>query len=270
MLRRVMMAGSGWSPLALSPSFLLDDESRIIADDGFVTSWGDRSGNGAGFSATSSARPALVASGLNGRRIVSFDGSDDRLLSSAASAMSWTRASFCSWGCFVVKKRTADATGVSRILVRSNGGGSGGVERLALRLGNSGIANRPQVGTRRLDTDTYATMAAADPIGTAWRIIFMQMDWASGSGVIRIDGAQAAFNGSLTTAGATSDTNPSQPIAIGGHPNASGSFIDADVACVIAGRSSGALASIDIEQMEGWCARKWGLSGSLPVGHPYK
>ena len=50
--------------------------------------------------------------------------------------------------------------------------------------------------------------------------------------------------------------------------NTQGEPSDCDIAEVILYNS--VLTTLQVQQIEGYLAWKWGLQGNLPVGHPYK
>lgn len=274
MLRRLMLSLSAeWSPanMAQPPKIWLDDASPVTLVGGAVSVWSDRSGNGNDFTqASTSERPVPVAGELAGRQVVRFDGTNDRLLGSAASTLAITRNVGSAWCLGVVRKRGVDSTGSSKILFRADTGAVGGTERWGMRLSNTSRANLPEMGVRRLDADTYATLAGGIQVGTTWHIALFTIDWQNRIGRIAIDGTQVALNATLTTAGSTSDTSSAQPIAICGHPTATGNFLDADVAAMLVGSGAALPSTSDLQKLEGWAAWRYGLVGLLPAGHPYK
>jgi len=95
---------SGFSPLSLSPALWLDasDASTLydatsggslVAADGAVARWEDKSGNSRhATQATSGNRPLRKTSIANGRAVLLFDGSNDYLSTVAfAGSQTWTR-----------------------------------------------------------------------------------------------------------------------------------------------------------------------------------
>jgi hypothetical protein len=77
---------SGFSPLDLSPALWLDaaDTSTITASGGSVSQWNDKSGNGRNVTqATGLNQPTTGSATQNGLNVLSFDGSNDSLVSAA-------------------------------------------------------------------------------------------------------------------------------------------------------------------------------------------
>ena len=78
------LPSAAWTPAELGASLALwldaDDASTITLNGGNVSQWSDKSGNARhATQASASAQPAYVAAGLNGKPIVSFDGTSDFL-----------------------------------------------------------------------------------------------------------------------------------------------------------------------------------------------
>lgn len=277
-LLRMMMADveTGWSPAAIAgspPRIWLDDKAQFTMVGAAVSNWIDRSGSGYQFiQGSSGQRPTRLASELAGRDVVRFDGTDDRLTNSTGAG-AVMRNVMAGWCFAVVRKRNVDASAAHRILFRTDTGVSGGTERFTMRLGSTNVAGRanvPELGIRRLDTDTFASLAGPSAIGTAWHLVLMSQDYAGRVGRIAIDGTQVAINNTLTTAGATSDTSSLAAVAIGGHPTVGSNYGDFDVAALLVGAGSAIPAAADFQRLEGWAAWRWGLVALLPAGHPYK
>lgn len=80
-----------WSPAQLSPILWTDasDGSTITLNGSTVSQWADKSGNGRNLvQATAAQQPAYNATTFNGRPGITFDGTDDILLSSALMGIS--------------------------------------------------------------------------------------------------------------------------------------------------------------------------------------
>ena len=78
-----------FSPLALQPRLWLDasDLTTITESGGAVSEWRDKSGNGYAFTqATSTAQPTTGTTTQNGLNVISFDGVDDFMVSTAAAS----------------------------------------------------------------------------------------------------------------------------------------------------------------------------------------
>ena len=82
--RMVVLGRKLWTPAALDSSLALwldaDDFSTITLNGSTVSQWSDKSGNGRHASQVNPQnQPTYTASGLNGKSVLTFDGSDDWL-----------------------------------------------------------------------------------------------------------------------------------------------------------------------------------------------
>lgn len=80
---------SPWTPLALQPKLWLDasDLTTFTSSSGLVSEWRDKSGNNYAFTqATSTSQPSIGTTTLNGLNVMSYDGVDDYLVSTAAAS----------------------------------------------------------------------------------------------------------------------------------------------------------------------------------------
>jgi len=87
---------------------------------GYVSQWSDLSGTNNAVQAVSTNQPLWIATALNGKPVVMFDGTNDYL---QASAPTWGSNDY---SCFLVWKKNADATGGHEIFNRATGLDSGG------------------------------------------------------------------------------------------------------------------------------------------------
>lgn len=79
-----------FSPLDLTPQLWLDadDASTITSSSGNVSQWDDKSGNGYHVTqATGTAQPKTGTVTRNGRNVLDFDGTDDRLFRETDTAL---------------------------------------------------------------------------------------------------------------------------------------------------------------------------------------
>lgn len=209
MMRRLMLAGGGaiWTPASLStpPSFWVNDDSAVTdAGAGACSQWNDISGNGYHLTqSTAAARPLIVASGLNGRRTIRSDGSDDRMSNVSAGFLDMYRARGVAWIYCVFKKNATGSTGI-RTLWNPSTPTAGNV-RFALCTSAVGT-DTPQVRVRRQDADAAAGLNASGSIGTEWNQWLVIMDWSTGDCFLYKNNSLDASNLSLTTSGNTDNT----------------------------------------------------------------
>ncbi|MFM6201253.1 MAG: hypothetical protein ACKPE1_19315, partial [Dolichospermum sp.] len=77
--RLVVLGKKLWLPAQMSTALWLDaaDSSTIILNGATVSQWRDKSGNGRHISqGTAANQPTYTANGLNGKPVLTFDGSD--------------------------------------------------------------------------------------------------------------------------------------------------------------------------------------------------
>ena len=74
------------------------------------------------------------------------------------------------------------------------------------------------------------------------------------------------YNGTSSYSGSSSFNGPLPGLTV--NPGGGGEPSDCDIAEVILYNS--VLTTLQVQQLEGYLAWKWGLQGNLPAGHPYK
>jgi hypothetical protein len=268
-LGRARVSGT-WTPahLAVPPKLWLDDASTVTdAGSGACSQWNDRSSNAWHFTqGTGANRPLIVTGGLNGRRTIRFDGTNDTMINTSSGALDIMRNTGAGWA-FVVYKCLAASVNTNFLFHVPNGLSSGNA-RFSLAAGTAGTPNRSIMNVRRLDADSGVNLNGSTDFGTAWTMALLLMDWANGDGFVYENGALANSNTSLTSTGSTSNTASLTAIALGAS-GASTNHADSEVASIIVG--AGSLPSSDeIDRLFGRAAHRYGLAANLPNGHPFK
>lgn len=113
-----------WSPLTLQPRLWLDasDLTTITESGGAVSEWRDKSSNGYAFTqATSTAQPTTGSTTQNGLNVLSFDGGDSLVATSAASTWKFLHDGTQYLVGLVARRDTA---GVNGTVVGTFAGGS--------------------------------------------------------------------------------------------------------------------------------------------------
>lgn len=201
-----------------------------VANGGSVARWQDKSGNGRHFiQSTASLRPTLTASARNGLSVVTFDATDDYMVSAASHNIpqpaTWifvykTPANVASFWSLV-------DSGTDRIHVYSASGSD-------LRMFTAG-------GSIILEPDSLAA--------NSWRVGTYHFNGASSQG--RRDGARSATGtvGSVAVNGA---------IYLGSN-NGGGAVLRSQIAEAIL--LTGVTSFADIARIEKYLAAKWGVTG---------
>lgn len=258
-----------WTPenLGTLPKIWLDWDSSVTDASGFASAWSNKGSLGGAFTQpTAGYRPEILTSALNGNRVLRFDGEDDWLGDDSLVARNIFRNVRHGWALVVYKKRFEDSIAVNRHILSSLTGSS--TARFYIRAGSTSAGkNKLQLVVRRLDADPAPNLAAADE-NLNWQISVAVMRWDTGSGYLYSNGRLVAQDDALTSAGATSDTTPSQHIRLA--TSGSGSECgDIDMgAAIIHGGDD--LIDEDRQRLEGWFAHALGMQVSLDESHPFR
>lgn len=255
-----------WTPAELGVGQWLNDTSAVTdAGSGACSQWNDISGNAWHFSqGTSGKRPLIVPSGLNGRRIITFDGGD---IMNASGAVGLFRDVAAGYLFGLYRLGVTDVSPTQRGFYWFSRNGST-TSRLVLGASNSvATANTPYFGGRRLDSDSFAGPESATPRSMQWVMALGVCNYSTRVIDLYINGElDSSVTGAWSSGGNTSNTN-SNGVSLGGILSEA-SFFPGSIAEVFAG--VGTLAPDDIDRVFGYAAHRWNLTGSLPSDHPYK
>ena len=236
-----------WTPAEIDIAIWLDadDASTITLATG-VSEWRDKSGNGRhAVQATGSLQPALTAGGLNGKDVITWDGTGKFLTGAYSRTLG-------AQSVFAVFKYTGTEV-AARIFTQSNAGTdwqiAGGYIPI-LRNGTTAAICSHAAGTM------YSSVAAA--LDTP--MVFGAVHTGTTSSNRKDGGAEATSTFTISAA----ITRYLLGIATEGYGGALTGLI-AEVVVID--------AAVDTEtrqRIEGYLAWKWGLVASLPADHPYK
>ncbi|MBT8038211.1 MAG: InlB B-repeat-containing protein, partial [Verrucomicrobiae bacterium] len=236
-----------WTPAETTTALWLDadDASTFTLNGGNVEEWRDKSGNSrhAGQAATNS-QPANTASGLDGKHVVTFDGSSDYLnFGTGLDFMSGA-----SHSAFIV---LADVTNYTDIYGAASGGS--GANSLHVGFSNSSSYRMNYWGHDYGPSVTGNFVASGSILNYVWDVGSPKQIFANGS--LEGSGHNANAPGTMSGGGRISN--------VVGHGYLGGKI--AEIVIV-----SGSVSQADRECLEGYLAHKWGMEGNLPGGHPYK
>ena len=239
-------------PLALNPVLWLDasDATTISATNNLISEWRDKSGLNRHASNTQAAtQPAYALNSLNGLNTITLSLDE---MSIPNMLLTGT-----GWDVFAVASMVAGAESNARLISMRQQGTSADFNN-----GGSWIPIlRASTNISIMSMQISSTPTVPITLGAVY---IMQASLTNTSLNLYFDGVLRA-----TKAGASS-LNTTEGMRIGR------SFNNVDN---IPERWSGTLAEIvitpqlstaDRQQMEGYLANKWGLTASLPAGHPYK
>ena len=260
---------------AADSSTLFDATSggSAVAADGGVARFEDKSGNGRHYTQSTSGDRPLRKTGIqNGRDILRFDGTSDRM--SVASSTAMFNFLHFSQGAIFFAGRVGNSSNPNALLpIMGNGGGFS-----ANRIGTSVLLDdRASVPANdRFGLSAYNNNVTAASIGTDNTLTpntFQQFstihDIANGTTSAKLTLYVNGINTSSTVTSSTAGTssNASNDWFVGDY--ATGSFFLAgDVGEIIILNS---LPSTDTRQkIEGYLAHQWGTTSLLDASHPYK
>lgn len=263
-----------WTPLnmAVVPQLYLDAQDSVVTDVSgacsAISNLGAMGSSGDFLQATAARRPAINASGVNGKRVLQFDGVDDVLTGNTTQQLGLMRNASAGWSFEVVKKRTQDVSGAAGRIVFDCRNGTTNVRFGTLAHSPSaGAQNKPTLQIMRLDGGAASALSAAAASGVEYEMRLLHVNYATGVGVIYTGGVISSNNPTLSSTGNTSDTPSFAPISVGAY-NTGVAAADIDLASIVVGRT--ALAATEIDKLFGWAAHKYGLAANLPTDHPYK
>lgn len=241
----VYLVGDVWSPLALAPQLWLDadDAATVTLNGSTVSSWQDKSGfNRHATQPTPTSQPTATAAGLNGKRVVTFDGASDVL------NVDLDFLAGVSHSTFIVTKPTA----YNNIYGAANG--SAGAN--SLHVGFASAAN-------------YRMNYWGNDFGPGLSVNFHTgsgniLNYVWTSGATKQIYANGSSEGSTTGAGVIGTMSGGGRI---GSTTGQG-FYGGMIAEFIS--VTGAVSLANRQSLEGYLAHKWGLAGWLPAAHPYK
>jgi hypothetical protein len=271
-----------WTPSQISTALWLDaadsttlydatSGGSLVAADGTVARWEDKSGNARHVTqATSLSRPLRKTAYEGGRDSILFDGSNDAL-SLAANLSIGTHT------VFVVARNTATITSATAFQCLLSGGsythpstttsewlfcaGSVTGNLTNERLSNIVVANDTFGGEIWGYGKTNADISTA---------IIAASSYSSGGTFVGKMNGSADYT-SVSSRGAFSSTNVRYPTLLRGvgnrFSNTSGHWSGTISEVVVV---TSILSSGDIEKVEGYLAHKWSMTANLPGGHPYK
>ena len=269
-----------WTPDSLADLrawYDASDTSTVTESSNLITAWNDKSGGGYHLSASGGARPTYTSGGLDGKHVVTFNGTSNEIKASTASHWAFLNQSGGAEIVAVWKAgTTSDPEAIMPLLTTSRGsvvnegylvahdsrasfprddvvvsavrnatsGGSGTNFYLAVSSDNFHAANTPTIIGASLD---LGNATATDKIRH------------------RVNGGTSQGNNASTRN--TSTANPIDPLRLG-YFNGSIGWLDGYIAELVICNAK--LSDADRERVEGYLAHKWGLAGDLPIGHPYR
>lgn len=227
------------------------DADQISAADldvnGNVETWQNLGTGGDATNTITNNRPTPTANGLNGRQVLTFDGSNDRL--------SWSASSYADASLFVVSSQTVGASGSARNMrVISAGANAGQTGYIRNQVNNNNAASQLDfavggftTGTNRI-LYTWQTSGYGAGNGPSYGPTVLACLWSSAGMILRQNGVQ---RGTATTPGSL------QPSFIGADA-ANGNLMTGYVAEILI--YTPRISATQVEFVERYLGAKWGIT----------
>lgn len=252
-----------WQPLEALPQAVFDmsQPGTVTVVAGAVSAMTDTTGRYTVTQGTSTNRPAYAATGLNGLPIATGD-STDRLVSTSNTGL---LNNVSGYSLYLVGRATSNSVNVSRrILYVSTPTATS--PRVAILTSTAGTGISTQ--TRRLDADANATVTSSltsnfsEHRTTAFRAELLT---TSNNLTIRENGTQTGIGSRTGSGSSSSATNPNTLTLLGDSGTSAANYAFGVMA--IYGEAHPLWLQ---DKLEGVNARRWGLTGSLAIGHPFR
>jgi hypothetical protein len=250
-----------WTPSLISTALWLDaaDASTVTTVSGAVSQWNDRSGNGRNaVQVSSDSRPAYTANVLNGKSVLTLDGTDDFMTVAHAAALN---AQISPSTVAVVYKKSAGF----RVMQKKDGTGATGdgwfFDDQTLLSVAGGFATN------------YATNQNAWQIDVGtWNGSTIK-HWRNGSKLVATSVGSSEPASSVVNSEVDPGPTPASntdAVYIGRRLNPSGTsgIMTGQIAGILICNT--ALSDDDRKKLEGYYAHLFGLTANLPSDHPFK
>ena len=207
------------------------DASTITHSSNAVSQWNDKSGNSNhATQGTAANQPTLTASGLNGKSVISFDGTSDHITSTGLNITQ-------SYSIFLVAKTNNNSTGRDYLF----DGITNNSERSLIALDNGGKI-------QMWAWNTWANSNFNTPSG-----YFVL------SAVFNTSSSSLSLNGTRATGLSIGTSSLTNGIRIGCNSVVSADYLDGAIAEFLILDETSSLDTQNI--VEGYLAHKWGLAG---------
>jgi hypothetical protein len=235
--------GNTWSPILSSPAVWFDAQASesVIIESSKVATWNDISGNNKGaFQGSSSLRPTLNSTGINGNPAINFDGTTHLIHPPAISnPQELSVAMVCSGGNSGIA--WAHRTSTTELIQVYQ-------ERAQFRSSANVLQDQSVAIANTFPNITFFQLSVSN--SSHYMAVGGEVDWTNTTNF-----AGQTFSASSNYIGATNNG----PLIIVHYTGVIGeiivftSFIDTTTR----------------QKIEGYLAHKWDLLSRLPLGHPY-
>lgn len=252
-----------WTPASLAlPIWSISDDPGNTVVSGSVNTIINKGSAG---NATANTAGRNNQATLNGRAVLTGDATFDGYYTYGSSMTQWKNKGFI-YLFAVSAMRVAEVAASTKTLVSISRPTSNGTMAEIAR--NPTTPNSFRAGGRRITTDTFASTSNSVDYGTSWKICVAELDYTNGDIFLYLDGTLVSSNTTDLTSGSTANTDSIAGVTIGALNN--GTNLNENYHLAEWGCGNAILAAADRQRLEGYLAHRWGLTGNLPGGHPYK
>jgi len=238
-----------WTPAEISSELWLDadDDSTITVSNGAVSKWNDKSGMDHDMvQDDASFKPTLKMTGLNGLKVVNFDGYTQQM----ETELGATWLNNTEFTVFAVTDSYSYFS-YNRFMMSTDNPGNGDF----------------QIGRGT----SLTTWAFESSVESSWEYTSSPtLEALLSVTQVKNPGSQLWMNGEdfgQNTDPVASITDITQPLRLGGYDLDWWTY-DGDIAEIVI--VTGTISTETRQKMEGYLAWKWGLVANLPADHPYK
>ncbi len=261
---------ASWTPALITTQLWLDaNDSGTITIGTGVSQWDDKSGNSRHVTqATGANQPAYNSVQLNGKAVLSFDGTDDCLR--RTTGLSGLLQNIGAASIYVVYRQTSAPTAGGSDVIHCVSDNAANFARAGIFLTGSppeSGGNGFRLGGKRLDAEALSNHLLSHPYSSfnLWKFNVSQFDYTNSDAFLYENGVLLGSTTSFATAGSTSNTTPSSLNV--GCDTAAAQTITGNIAEMII---THVVSTSERQLIEGYLAWKWGLEANLPAGHPYE
>jgi hypothetical protein len=251
-MRQNNIIGGILNPLHLTPALWIDfsDSSKVTLNGSTISQVDDKSASALNFTqAVALNQPSYESAVQNGLNVARFDGSNDRLTRSTSDLA----RNVGGLTIYAIRKWSASPTAARNIFsISTNVAGNG----RALLFGGF-VSNKMGAGGRRLDANTFASIAASSNIGTtSFDLDTAVFDYTNSDLYLYTKDVLEASTTTFQTTGSTSNT-AATAAAIGSQPNGSGQYFEGDIGEVLVYHSAHDAATR--QRVWDYLRTKWGI-----------
>jgi hypothetical protein len=250
-----------WTPAQISTSLWLDASDAatlfdavsggsLVAADGAVARWQDKSGNARHVTQAASGSRALRKTAVqNGLDVLRMDGSNDFF--TADSGLFRNKSHVCMFA-VVIEKDSTERT----VLYASTA--SAGSTRSTMNASTT----TQNCGGRRLDADSFRNTGGSGSTGC--NILMGQWNY-SGNALSQFRNSAANGTGNTFSSGAGTSQDTASAVCELGRGFSGNSNHDWCEVIIVESPSTETR-----QRIEGYTAHRWGVAAKLPADHPYK